>query len=70
VLEIDHDSLLGPSTEGALFAIDRRGNRRQILLPAGTLPYPGGRAVGDDGIYVSVNSRAPGGGSVVRLRVR
>lgn len=69
VLEIDHDSLLGPSNEGALFAIDRRGNRRQIELPAGTLPYPGGLALGDDGIYVSINARSPGGGQVVRLRV-
>ena len=70
VLEIDHDSLIGPSTEGALFAIDRRGNRRRIELPAGTLPYPGGLALGDDGIYVSINARSPGSGQVLRLRVR
>ena len=41
VLEIDHDSLLGPGNEGAIFAVDRRGTRR-IELPAGTLPEPGG----------------------------
>jgi hypothetical protein len=69
-LEIDHDSLLGPSNEGALFAIDRRGNKRQITLPAGTIPFPGGLALGDDGIYVSINGGSPGGGGVVRLKVR
>jgi hypothetical protein len=69
-LEIDHDGLLGGSNEGALWAIDKRGKARQIALPAGTLPYPGGLAVGDDGIYVSVEARSPGGGSVLRLRVR
>jgi len=70
VLEIDQDSLIGPGTEGALFAIDRHGERRQITLPAGSLPYPGGLALGRDGIYVSINARSPGGGEVVRLRVR
>jgi hypothetical protein len=70
VLEIDHDGLLTPANEGALFAISKRGDRRRIDLPAGTLPYPGGLAVGDDGIYVSVEARSPGGGSVLRLRVR
>ena len=70
VLEIDHDGLLTPASDGALFAISRRGEQRQIPLPAGALPYPGGLAVGDDGLYVSVNARSPGGGSVLRLRVR
>jgi hypothetical protein len=68
-LEIDHDSLLGGGNEGALFAIDRRGNKRQISLPAGTIPFPGGLALGNDGIYVSINSGSPGGGAVVKLRV-
>jgi hypothetical protein len=69
-LEIDHDSLLGPKTEGAIFAIDRNGTKRQITLPAGTLPYPGGITVSDDDLYVSINTRSPGGGQVVRLRLR
>ena len=55
VLEIDHDGLLGPANEGAIFAIDRRA-RARIELPAGTLPYPGGLAVGKDGLYVSINA--------------
>ena len=42
VLEIDHDGLLGASGDGALYAIDRRGEQRQIPLPAGMLPCPGG----------------------------
>jgi hypothetical protein len=68
VLEIDHDGLLTPANEGALFAISRWGVRRQIKLPAGTLPYPGGLTVGDDGLYVSIQSRSPGSGAVLRIR--
>jgi hypothetical protein len=67
VLEIDDDGLLTPANEGAIFAVTRKGTRR-IELPAGTLPYPGGIAVGRDGLYVSINSRSPGGGSVIRIR--
>ena len=33
VLEIDHDGLLGESTDGAIFAISRKGKRREIVLP-------------------------------------
>ena len=69
-LEIDHDGLLGGSGDGALYAVDRRGSKRLITLPAGLLPAPGGIALGDDGIYVSINARSPGGGAVLRLRVR
>ena len=67
VLEIDHDGLLAPASEGAIFAVTRKGTRR-IELPAGTLPYPGGIAVGRDGLYVSINARSPGGGQVIRIR--
>jgi hypothetical protein len=67
-LEIDHDSLLGPGNEGALFTVNRKGEKRQISLPAGTLPFPGGLAVGRDGIYVSINGGSPGTGGVVRVR--
>jgi hypothetical protein len=70
VLEIDHDSLLGPLTQGALFAISRRGERRRIAMPAGTLPYPGGLTIGDGGLYVTINARSPGGGQVLRIRTR
>ena len=54
VLEIDHDGLLG-GADGAIFAIGRKGTR-QIELPAGALPAPGGITVGHDGLYVSINS--------------
>jgi hypothetical protein len=68
VLEIDQDGLLTPTNEGAIFAIPRRGGIRQIKLPAGTLPYPGGLAVDDGDLYVSVNARSPGGGQVLKIR--
>ena len=67
VLEIDHDGLLTPASDGAIFAVNRKGTRR-IELPAGVLPYPGGITVGKDGLYVSINSRSPGGGQVMRIR--
>jgi hypothetical protein len=70
VLEIDHDGLLGGSSEGALFAVSQNGRRRQIDVPAGMLTMPGGIAVGRDGIYVTTNSGSPGGGKVVRIRAR
>jgi hypothetical protein len=71
VLEIDNDSLLGPESEGALYAVPPGGGeKRPIALPPGTLPYPGGLTIGRDGLYVTTNARSPGGGQVVRLRVR
>jgi sugar lactone lactonase YvrE len=71
VLEIDHDGLLTPDpNEGAIFAISRRGERRQLELPAGSIPMPGGIAVGHDGLYVTINSGSPGDGGVVRVRTR
>jgi hypothetical protein len=71
VLEIDHDGLLVPtSNEGAIFAIDKRGRQRQIQLPAGSLPMPGGIAVGRGGLYVTINSGSPNGGGVVRISAR
>jgi hypothetical protein len=68
VLEIDHDGLLGGSNEGGLFVVSPNGTKRQIALPPGTLPMPGGIAVGRDGLYVTINSGSPGGGQVVRIR--
>ncbi|HEX8133033.1 MAG TPA: ScyD/ScyE family protein [Actinomycetes bacterium] len=70
VLEIDHDGLLGGSTDGALFAVSRNGTKRRIALPAGTLTLPGGIAVGRDGLYVTNNGVSPGGGEVLRIRAR
>jgi hypothetical protein len=70
VLEIDHDSLLGGSTDGAIFAISRHGKTRQIELPPGTLTEPGGITVGKDGLYVTNNGGSPGGGQVLRIRAR
>lgn len=69
VLEIDHDSLLGPSREGALYAVPRRGRVPQrIDLPAGTLTEPGGLAVGRRGeLYISNRSREAGAGEVLRI---
>jgi hypothetical protein len=68
VLEIDHDGLLGGSTDGGLFAVSRDGTKRQITLPPGTLTMPGGIAVGRDGLYVTNNAGSPGGGQVLRIR--
>jgi hypothetical protein len=68
VLEIDSNNLLTPGDEGAIYAIDRKGNRRKLALPAGSLPFPGGIAIGKDGLYASINSGSPGGGKVVRIR--
>jgi hypothetical protein len=68
VLEIDHDGLLGGSTDGALFTVSRDGTKRQIALPPGTLTMPGGIAIGGDGLYVTNNSGSPGGGQVLRIR--
>ena len=68
VLEIDHDGLLGGSTDGGLFAVSRDGTKRQIVLAPGTLTLPGGIAVGKDGLYVTNNAVSPGGGQVLRIR--
>ena len=70
-LEIDHDSLLGPGPDGAIYAVDRRGGEaRSCELPAGTLPFPGGIAVHRDALYVTTNAGSPGGGQVLRLATR
>jgi hypothetical protein len=69
-LSIDDDSLLGPGTDGAIFAVSRKGETRRLALPAGTLTEPGGIAVGRDGLYVSNFGGSPGTGQVLRLRGR
>jgi hypothetical protein len=70
VLEIDHSGLLAPPIDGAIFAISRNGARREIKLPDGSLPLPGGITVGRDGLYVTTMAVAPGGGQVVRIKAR
>jgi hypothetical protein len=71
VLEIDHDSLfppVGPSNEGGLWTVSRRGEMRQVELPAGTLTEPGGIAVGRHGeLYVTNHAREAGVGEVLRI---
>lgn len=47
VLSIDDDSLLppiGPSTDGAIYRISKKGVTTKLALPAGTLTEPGGIA--------------------------
>jgi hypothetical protein len=69
-LSIDDDSLLGPGTDGAIYAVSRKGEKRRLALPAGTLTEPGGITVGKDGLYVTNFGGSPGGGQVLRLRGR
>ena len=70
VLELDSDSILGGSREGALWAVPKRGKPRKLALPAGTLIEPGGVAVGRHGrLYVSTHSREAGAGEVVRIEL-
>jgi hypothetical protein len=70
VLEIDSNSLLQPGDEGAIYAIDRKGKRTKLALPPGSLPFPGGLAIGKDGLYATINSGSPGNGGVVRIKTR
>ena len=67
VLEIDHDSLLGPGTDGALFRVDGSSVRR--LDTAGQLTAPGGLDVARDGtIYISNRATEAGTGQLLRFR--
>jgi hypothetical protein len=68
-LSIAKNGLLN-GTEGAIYAISRHGQVRELALPAGTLNEPGGIAVGRDGLYVSNNGGSPGGGQVLKIRGR
>ena len=69
VLEIDHDSILGPSHDGALFRVPRGGGvGQQIELPAGTLTDPGGLAVaGRKTLVISNHGREAGTGEVLEV---
>jgi len=68
-LSIAKNGLLN-GTEGAIYAISRRGQVRELALPDGTLNEPGGIAVGPGGLYVSNNGGSPGGGQVLKIRGR
>jgi hypothetical protein len=68
VLEIDSNSLLQPGSDGAIWAVPKRGTPRRLALPAGTLTEPGGIAVGHRGdLLVSNHSRTAGAGEVLRI---
>jgi hypothetical protein len=68
VLEIDHDSLPLGASDGAIFSVDRHGNRTQLDLPAGTLTHPGGITVGEDGaLYVTNKADLAGVGEVLKI---
>ncbi len=69
-LSIDDNGLLAPGDEGAIYAVSRTGAKTKLTLPAATLPEPGGIAVGRDGLYVTIHTTSPGGGQVVRIRMR
>jgi hypothetical protein len=70
VLELDSDNILDPegSTDGAIWTVSKRGVKRKLALPAGTLTEPGGLAVGrHDKLYVSNRARSAGIGQVLRI---
>ena len=68
VLELDSDNILGGSTDGSIWTVSKRGVKRKLSLPAGTLTEPGGLAVGrHDKLYVSNRSRSAGIGEVLRI---
>lgn len=68
VLELDSNSLLQGGDEGAIYAVRRGKAPRKLELPAGTLPHPGGLAVGRRGeLYVSTHATEAGEGQVLRI---
>jgi glucose/arabinose dehydrogenase len=69
-LSIDDNGLLAEGNEGAIYAIDRAGNRTKLALPAGTLPMPGGITATNDALFVTINSGSPGNGQVIRISLR
>jgi sugar lactone lactonase YvrE len=68
VLEIDANGLLNEGDEGAIFAVNRKGAKRKVSLPAGALPSPGGITVRGGALYVTVNTTSPGSGRVLRIK--
>lgn len=73
VAEIVHDGLMGffaagAAPIGALLSVPPGGGEPTILINDESFMAPGGLAVGSDGaIYASLNTLAPGAGSVVKI---
>jgi len=74
VLSIDDDSLLppiGPSTDGAIYRVTKKGKVRKLDLPAGTLTEPGGIAFDNrsNSLLVSNKGTHATDGEVLRIRL-
>jgi len=74
VLSIDDDSLLppiGPSTDGAIYRITKKGKVTKLALPAGTLTEPGGIAFDAkaNALLVSNKGTHAADGEVLRIRL-
>jgi sugar lactone lactonase YvrE len=73
VAEIVHDGLMGvfaagAAPVGALLSVPPGGGEPTVLINDETFMAPGGLAVdGDGSIYASLNTLAPGAGSVVKI---
>ena len=73
VAEIVHDGLMGvfaagAAPVGALLSVPPGGGEPQVLINDESFMAPGGLAVdGDGNIYASLNTLAPGAGSVVKI---
>lgn len=73
VAEIVHDGLMGvfaagAAPVGALLSVPPGGGEPTVLINDETFMAPGGLAVdGDGNIYASLNTLAPGAGSVVKI---
>ena len=68
VLELDSDNILGGSTDGSIWTVSKRGVKRKLALPAGTLTEPGGIAVGATTSCTCPTARArPADGEVLRI---
>jgi sugar lactone lactonase YvrE len=73
VAEIVHDGLMGvfaagAAPVGALLSVPPGGGEPQVLVNDESFMAPGGLAVdGDGAIYASLNTLAPGAGSVVKI---
>ena len=67
VLEIAHDGLFSPLERGRDLRDLAPRRAASGRAARGHAPMPGGIAVHDGGLYVSINSGSPGGGHVIRL---
>lgn len=68
VLEIDHDHLAGPGTDGAIWVVfPSSRQRKRVRLAPHTLFFPGGIAVDKRGIFVTNYGVTPAFGEVLRI---